>query len=111
MLIVETIDENHRRMPVGARDLVTSLGDVSMYTNGGDVPLMQVFETMKGKYEGGAVDFDYKKAPAAELEGFMAEVLPDYDRDRVHLSDIRKLIQWYNILVGNGVTDFTENPD
>ncbi len=111
MLIVETIDEKHHRMPVGARDRVTSLNDVAMYTTGDDVPLMQVFETIKGKYDGKPVDLDYRKASADELIGFMAEALPDYDRDRVRLSDIRKLIQWYNILAANGMTDFAEQPE
>ena len=49
---------------------------------------------------------NYKKCSAQELHDFFAEVLPDYDRERVHDSDIKKLIQWYNILVSNGITDF-----
>ncbi len=108
MLIVEAIDATHRRTPAGARDRVTSLNDVSMYTNGDDIPLMQVFASIKAKYNAAPVDFDYKKATPEQLADFMAAVLPDYDRDRVHLSDIRKLIQWYNILGTNGVTDFEE---
>ena len=50
---------------------------------------------------------DPKKATNDELHAFFAEVLPEYDRDRVYPSDIRKLVQWYNILVGAGITDFT----
>ena len=69
---------------------------------------MQVFASIKAKYNAAPVDFDYKKATPEQLADFMAAVLPDYDRDRVHLSDIRKLIQWYNILATNGVTDFEE---
>ena len=111
MLIVEAIDDTRRRMPAGARDRVTSLNDVSMYTNGDDVPLMQVFASIKAKYNATPVDFDYKKATAEQLADFMGAVLPDYDRDRVHLSDIRKLIQWYNILATNGVTDFEEEAE
>ncbi len=107
-LIVEAIDSTHRRMPAGARDRVTSLNDVSMYTSGDDVPLMTVFASIKAKYNANPVDFDYKAATPQQLSDFMAAVLPDYDRDRVHLSDIRKLIQWYNILVTNGVTDFED---
>lgn len=111
MLIVEAIDDTRRRMPAGARDRVTSLNDVSMYTNGDDVPLMQVFASIKAKYNAAPVDFDYKKATSEQLADFMGAVLPDYDRDRVHLSDIRKLIQWYNILATNGVTDFEEEAE
>ena len=78
MLIVETVSAEKKRVPVYASDKVISLGDIAMYTS------------------------------AEELHAFMAEVLPNYDRDRVHTSDIKKLIQWYNLLVSNGETDFVE---
>ena len=87
MLIVENIADK-KRMPVYASDKVISLGDIAMYTD--------------------AVQFNYKKASSDELHGFMAAVLPNYDRDRVHTSDIKKLIQWYNLLVSSGETDFVE---
>ncbi len=106
MLIVETIDENHKRIPAGARDRVTSLNDVTMYTTGEEASLMSVFASIKAKQDGAPVDIDIKKATPEELSAFMAEVLPDYDRDRVYLTDIKKLIQWYNILVRNGIDDF-----
>ena len=63
---------------------------------------------VKKKENGNVTSLDYKKASAEELHAFMAEVLPNYDRDRVHTSDIKKLIQWYNLLVSNGETDFVE---
>lgn len=107
-LIVETIDANKKRFPVGVRDRVTSLNDVSMYTDEADVPLMEVFESIRTKESGAAVDMDLKKAKAEELTGFMAAVLPNYDRDRVYLTDMKKLIQWYNILVNNGYDRFVE---
>lgn len=105
-LIVETIDEKKRRFPVGPRDRVTSLNDVSMYTEGDDVSLNSVFHNIKGLYQGKTVDIDLKKASKDELADFMAKALPSYDRERVHLSDIKKLIQWYNLLVSNGISDF-----
>lgn len=105
-LIVETIDASHRRTPVFATDKVTSLSDIAMYTDADDVPLWQVFENV-GKKEGSKkAAIDYKKCSAQELHDYFAEVLPSYDRDRVHDSDIKKLLQWYNILVDNGYTDF-----
>ena len=107
-LIVETVDEAKRRMPAGARDRVTSLNDVSMYTETEDKPLMDIFQAIADKYEAKATDVDYKTATAAQLADFMAGVVPDYDRDRVHDSDIRKLIQWYNLLVAGGYTKFTD---
>ena len=111
MLIVETIDEKKRRFPVGPRDRVTSLNDVSMYTEGDDVSLNSVFHNIKELYQGKTVDIDLKKASKDELADFMAKALPSYDRERVHLSDIKKLIQWYNILVNAGETDFVESAE
>lgn len=111
MLIVESIDETRKRIPAAARDRVTSLNDVSMYTTGEDVPLMSVFDAIKTKYNAAPVDIDVKKATAEELSAFMGEVLPDYDRDRVYLTDIKKLIQWYNILATNGMTDFVAHEE
>ena len=108
MLIVETVDAAKRRVPAGARDRVTSLNDVSMYTEGDEVPLMQVFENISKRQNGGLVELSYKSATPEELASFMAEVLPEYDRDRVRTSDIRKLIQWYNILAANGYTSFVD---
>ncbi len=110
-LIVETIDEKKRRFPVGARDRVTSLNDVSMYTEGEDVSLNSVFHNIKELYQGQTVDINLKKASREELSDFMAKALPSYDRDRVHLSDIKKLIQWYNLLVSNGITDFEDDQE
>ena len=79
-----------------------------MYTNEDDKPLMEIFQAISDKEGGKTTSIDYKKASKAELADFMAAVLPDYDRDRVHDSDIRKLIQWYNILVNGGYTQFVE---
>lgn len=111
MLIVETIDAAKRRLPAGVRDRVTSLNDVSMYTNEDDKPLMEIFQNIADKENGQPTAIDYKKAGKAELAEFMAAVLPDYDRDRVHDSDIRKLIQWYNILVNGGYTTFVDKTE
>ncbi len=109
MLIVETVSTDKKRLPAGARDRVTSLNDVSMYTDdGGDKPLMEIFQTIANNEGGKATAIDYKKATKAELADFMASALPNYDRDRVHDSDIKKLIQWYNILVNGGYTQFVD---
>lgn len=105
-LIVEAIDATHRRMPAFASDRVTSLADIAMYTDAEDIPLWQVLKSLGEKEQSKECSLNYKKCSAQELHDFFAEVLPDYDRDRVHDSDIKKLIQWYNILVNNGITDF-----
>ena len=110
MLIVETVSAEKKRVPVYASDKVISLGDIAMYTDGDEVPLGEVLESVKTKENGAVTSIDYKKASSEELHQFMAEVLPNYDRDRVHTGDIKKLIQWYNLLISNGETDFVETP-
>ena len=107
-LIVASIDEQKRRITAGSRDRVTSLRDVSMYTMDDDKPLMEVFESIKEKYNGQPVDIQTSKADKAQLFAFLDEVLPENDADRIYPGDVKKLIQWYNILVENGVTDFDE---
>lgn len=108
MLIVESLSADKKRLPIYASDKVISLGDIAMYTDTDEVPLAKVLEAVKAKENGGKATLDYKKASAGELHAFMAEVLPEYDRDRVHTSDIKKLIQWYDLLVENGETTFEE---
>lgn len=108
MVIVESVSPDKKRMPIYASDKVISLGDIAMYTDDDEVPLANVLEAVKQKENGAVAALDYKKASAEELHAFMAEVLPEYDRDRVHTSDIKKLIQWYNLLIANGETEFVE---
>lgn len=107
-LIVEALDATHRRMPAFATDRVTSLGDIAMYTDADDIALWEVL-TKVGEKEGlQKASINYKKCPSKELREYFAEVLPSYDRDRVHDSDIKKLLQWYDILLDNGYKDFKE---
>ena len=110
-LILETLDETKKRVPAGNRDRVTSLRDVSMYTLDEDMPLMQVFENMKQKENGAKVALDPRKASKEELFAYLEEVLPNCDTDRIYPSDVKKLIQWYNILVNNGITEFVEKEE
>ena len=107
-LIVEALDATHRRQPAFGTDRITSLADIAMYTETDDVPLMDVLESLKTLEDGKKATIDIKKASGDELRDYFAKVLPAFDRDRVHNSDIKKLIQWYNILVENGITDFKE---
>lgn len=107
-LIVETLDEKHRRMPAFATDRITSLGDIAMYTEDEDIELWKVLAALAEKEEKKQSSLDYKKCSADELHDYFTSVLPTWDKDRVRDSDIKKLIQWYNILVENGITDFEE---
>jgi hypothetical protein len=109
MLIVESIEDNKKRMPIYGAEKVISLGDIAMYTDDSEVPLREVFNTLKEKYNGQKVDFNAKKAKSDELFDFLTEVLPDFDRDRVYPNDVKKLISWYNVLIVNGFDDFSEN--
>ena len=105
-IIVESLDNTKKRFSVGLRDRVTSLNDVSIYTDEEDVKLMEVFEAMKLHEDGKPVDMDVKKASKDQLAAYVGEVLPNFDRNRVYPNDMKKLILWYNILVQNGLTDF-----
>ena len=105
-LIVETLDKAHKRMPAFATDRVTSLADIAIYTDADDVPLMTILASLRDKEQGKEVSLNYKKVSSKELREYFAEILPDFDRERVHDSDIKKLLQWYNILIKNGITDF-----
>ena len=107
-LIVETLDAQKKRMPIFGTDKVISLGDIAMYTDDEEVPLRRVFKNIFDKESGKKTALDYKKASKDELAAFMAEALPNYDRDRVYPADMKKLAQWYNILIENGITDFEE---
>ena len=105
-LIIEMLDESKKRTPVFPTDRVTSLADIAMYTDSEDIALWKVLKNLGEKEGNKECLFNYKKASKAELHDFFSQVLPSYDRDRVHDGDIKKLIQWYNILIKNGFTDF-----
>jgi len=107
-LIVESIDSKHLRMPAFSTDRVISLADIAMYTDEEEVPLADVLTNLKEKENGAVCSLDIKKASKDQLFDFFAEVLPNFDRDRVFPSDVKKLIQWYNILIGAGLDDFSK---
>jgi hypothetical protein len=110
-LIVETLDAQKKRMPAFATDKIISLADIAMYTDEEEVPLRQVLKNIYDLEGGKVASLDYRKATKEELADFMAKALPNYDRDHVYPSDMKKLVQWYNILVENGITDFEENKE
>lgn len=105
-LIVEAIDDTYRRMPAFSTDRVTSLGDIAMYTDADDIALWEVLVKVGEKEGLKPTSLKYKKCSSKELRAYFSEVLPNFDQDRVHDSDIKKLLQWYDILVNNGYTDF-----
>lgn len=106
-LIVESL-QTGKRMPTYPHEKVISLADITMYSDNGDVPLPDVFQKIYDITEGKPVDV---KAFAGEndMRDFFAKVLPDFDRERVHNSDLQKLFSWYNQLIAAGVTEFKDN--
>lgn len=106
--VVEALDETHKRIPAFSTDRIMSLADITMYAESDNVPLMKVFASVRDKEEGKVCSIAYKKCKSQELREYFAEILPDFDRDLVHDSDIRKLLMWYDILVKAGLTDFEE---
>ena len=107
-LIVEALDATHRRQPAFGSDRITSLNDIAMFTDEDDVPLTDVLESMKNVEGGKKSSVDYKKASGDELREYFAKILPNFDRDRVQNSHIKKLILWYNILIENGISEFKD---
>lgn len=102
-VIVESLMDGHR-MNASASSRVSALTDISMYTENEDMPLAHVFTKM---YEvSGGKECVSAKASPEELKAFFAKAVPDYDADRVHVSDIRKAIAWFNSLVSAGFKEF-----
>lgn len=104
MIIVESIVDG-KRIPAYTKDKVVSLGDIAIYTHTEEVPLGEVLENIKTKENGGNCPIE-PKADNNALRKYMAEILPEYDEDRVYPSDMRKLFSWYNLLISNGISDF-----
>ena len=99
--IVESLADR-KRIPVYAQEKVVALSDVSIYTTDGDAPLRSVLKKIKEK-EGGEKLSLGPKSSGKELFAYLEEILPDYSRESVYASDVKKMIAWYNILVENDI--------
>ncbi|TXN35097.1 hypothetical protein FVB32_10925 [Flagellimonas hymeniacidonis] len=95
-----------KRITVGMRSNVSVLSEIAIYTLEEEVPLKEIFQKIVEK-EGGKKTTISHKAEKIELEEYFFEILPNYDEDRVYASDIKKIIQWYNILIDNKINDFS----
>lgn len=107
-IIVESLDTN-KRMPVYSTAKVSALEDIAIYTYEGDVPLKDVFKAISEAEEGGAALSP--KSSGNELKAYFEKVLPDFDQDRVYVSDIKKVLLWYNALQEKDMLDFTETEE
>ena len=106
-IIVESLDTG-KRMPAYSTSKVSALEDIAIYTETEDVPLKEVFKAINDKEEGGKTAVTHK-SDAKQLKEYFKSVLPEYDKDRVYVSDIKKVILWYNILHEKNLLDFTED--
>lgn len=98
-VIVEAL-EDKKRFPAYATDRISALEDISIYTYSDDKALVEVFEAIFNKENGGEA-ISHKEDPS-KLAAYLEEVLPDYDQERVYPSDIKKIFMWYNLLVKAG---------
>lgn len=103
-VIVESLLDGRRTNATGTSK-VSALAEIAMFTEDGELPLWKILNALYEK-TGGRESISHKSSPDQLKAGF-AEIIPDYDRDRVHVSDMKKLFSWYNILIGAGMTDFT----
>lgn len=109
-IIVEELG-SARRLPVHAREKVVSLGDIAMYTESGDTPLGEILDKTYAHFEGKPVDVKALAATKGALKEEFGKIVDDFDRDRVHDGDVKKLFTWYNILIANGFDKFAEEEE
>lgn len=107
-LIVESLLDG-RRIPAFSHERISSLEEISIFTETEDVPLKEVFQSLFKKEDGKATISH--KSDTKDLKALMLDILPDYDQERVYVSDIKKLVNWYNLLVDKGLIDMEEDQD
>jgi hypothetical protein len=107
MFIVESLT-NHKRLPVYMRDRITTLSDITIFTDTDNLPLQKAFRLIWEKQNGAPLDLDRLAATPEMLKTWFAEIIPDFDKERVYPSDIKKIITWYNLLIHDGLTRFEE---
>ena len=99
-----------KKMTVNLKSNVSVLSEIAIYTLQEEMPLLEVFKKISTKENGQKTSISHK-ADKIDLEAYFFEVLPNYDEDRVYASDIKKVIQWYNILQKNDLLEFEEEEE
>jgi hypothetical protein len=107
-IIVESLITG-KRMPAYSSSRISSLEDIAIYTDSGEVPLKDVLKSIFDKENGQKTISN--KAPESKLKSYFAEILPSYDRERVYISDIKKVLFWYNILLDKDLLNFNEEEE
>jgi hypothetical protein len=106
IVIVESLIDG-KRQPSFQNEKISLLSEVSMFTTSGEKPLREIFKNAFELEEGKKIEIDVKAAPD-DLRQYFAKVLPDFDKEKIYPTDIKKFIIWYNILVEKNITDFDE---
>lgn len=104
-VIVESLSDG-KRFPVYSNSKIIALEDISIYTESEDMPLREVFKRMYAK-ENGQTTLSHKESNE-KIIGYFNEIVPEFDKNRVYTSDMKKIIQWYNILIEKGMLKFDE---
>jgi len=107
-VIIESLTDG-KRIQAFASDKISSLGEISIFTTTEDMPLREVFRLIREK--NGEQPAPDVKSDDRALKAFFETIVPDYDQDRVYTSHMRKLVQWYNMLIAYGITDFSAPAD
>ncbi len=105
-VIVENL-ETGKRMPSHASNRISALEDISVFTETEELPLKELFGRIFSKEDGKATE-NPKKMSADALKAYFAELVPDYDQDKVYVSDMKKALQWYNLLISKGLLEAEE---
>ena len=102
VIVENLIDQKRTTIPATAK--ISMLEDIAVFTEDKDVSLREVFKKIQVKENGGATI--HHKSSDADLKKYFKEVMPEYDKDRVYVSDIRKIALWYNLLLELGINEF-----
>ncbi|MCF6367162.1 MAG: DUF5606 domain-containing protein [Bacteroidales bacterium] len=107
-IVVESVSDG-KRGSAFASDQISSLSDISIFTTDEDIKLEDVLKKIYDKEEGKKAISP--KSSSAEIKTYFEEVLPEYDKDRVYVSDIKKVLKWYNLLSENNILEFKEEKE
>ena len=105
--IVESLTDK-KRCPVFRNDRISSLNEISLFTETGDKPLREIIQDIYRKENEQKIALDLKSAANKDLFAYFKEILPDYDQERVHASDVKKVLGWYNMLIDAGKVDLAD---
>lgn len=108
-LIVESLEDN-KKFPVFSHEQISSLKEISIYTETDSVSLKEVLKKVRELQDDKPID-NPKKASADDLKALFEQLVPDYDKEAVYVSDMKKVFTWYNLLLKNNMLDFTDDED